>query len=228
MCWEITLSKLLHLLQTSEWKLRLTGNQGPSSGLTQERHLVYLLYITILNQVINMKEPSLTVCLSNAVLMLAESCVNPNQIWAGNMRLGVWGHWDMENSITGKSRMNIPQLNGFIWQMSFHNSDFTWASCYLRSVTTQVFLQQCVLINNKENIKDPHYWLFVKGIHWWLVSMFQGLVLQKAFPCHDIDGYVEDCSISITNALEILQSYTNPPISSWTKILLQIKQNHQL
>ena len=39
---------------------------------------------------------------------------------------------------------------------------------------------------NKESIKDPNYWPFVEGIHWWpIIFLTKGLIMQKAFTCYD-------------------------------------------
>ena len=49
----------------------------------------------------------------------------------------------------------------------------------------------CILVsyvvNNKENIKIPHYWPFIRGIHCWPVdSPHNRPAIQIAFPCLDI------------------------------------------
>ena len=43
---------------------------------------------------------------------------------------------------------------------------------HLQSPATQLFVQQLVLTNNKENIKASHYQPFVRGIHQWLANYF--------------------------------------------------------
>ena len=64
-----------------------------------------------------------------------------------------------------------------------HFSDMTWASNHW---------QLNCLFNSSfqptmENIKAPHYWPFVRGIHQWLVdSPHKGPVMWKAFPYHDV------------------------------------------
>ena len=43
---------------------------------------------------------------------------------------------------------------------------------------------------NKENIKAPHYWPFVRRIQWWLLdSPHKGPLMQKSFPYHDVIMY---------------------------------------
>ena len=64
----------------------------------------------------------------------------------------------------------------------------TWVSSCLKLLVTQLFVHQHVQVNNKEK-KDQvlHYWLFVRGIQWWLVdSPHQGLEMQKILPCCDV------------------------------------------
>ena len=39
--------------------------------------------------------------------------------------------------------------------------------------------------NNRGNFKVPHYWSFVRGIHWWQVDSHRKVpVMRKAFPYH--------------------------------------------
>ena len=45
--------------------------------------------------------------------------------------------------------------------------------------------QSHVLVNNKEDIKAPHYWVFIGGIHLW-IPPYKGLILRKMFTCCDI------------------------------------------
>ena len=47
----------------------------------------------------------------------------------------------------------------------------------------QLFVQQHVQSMDQENIKVPHYWAFVRGIHWSPVdSPHKGPVKQAVFP----------------------------------------------
>ena len=42
------------------------------------------------------------------------------------------------------------------------------------------------------NIKAPHYWLFVTGIHRWPVDFpRKGTVMWKAFPCHGVISFAQ-------------------------------------
>ena len=62
-----------------------------------------------------------------------------------------------------------------------------WASWLLKSLTTQLFVQQIVQANREENIKAAHYWPSVWGIHQWLVdSLHKEPVMFKSCPHHDI------------------------------------------
>ena len=60
-----------------------------------------------------------------------------------------------------------------------------------------------------EHYIAPCYWHFVREIHWWLARISP----HKGFPCHDVDGLVQVCSIPTANTLEILQSCTKPSMS---------------
>ena len=56
-----------------------------------------------------------------------------------------------------------------------------------RSPATQLFIQQFGVTSKKHNIKGPHCWPLVKGIHRCPVdSPHKGPIMQKAFPFHDI------------------------------------------
>ena len=65
---------------------------------------------------------------------------------------------------------------------SDHRQD--WFTCL------STFFQQFEQVDIKGNIKAPHHWPFVKGIHQWLVvSQHKWPVMQKVFPLHDIIMY---------------------------------------
>ena len=60
----------------------------------------------------------------------------------------------------------------------------------------------------------------------WLCDLLDNKITssQVAYICNDkIDGLVQDCSNSIANALELLQSCTKP--SKWHAKYLQMKQH---
>ena len=64
----------------------------------------------------------------------------------------------------------------------YHGSDVTWALRRLRSRSFDWMFK-----SNKGNVRAPHYWPFVMGIHSWLMdSPHKGPVMLSAFPCHDI------------------------------------------
>ena len=46
-------------------------------------------------------------------------------------------------------------------------TNVTWVPWHLKSQANTHFVQQIVRANTKENIKVPHYWSFVRGIHRW-------------------------------------------------------------
>ena len=56
--------------------------------------------------------------------------------------------------------------------------------------------------------------MFLYPNHWYL---------QKLFPPHN-DGLVQDCSISIANAMETLQSCNKPLILPWHQFLLLVSR----
>ena len=61
------------------------------------------------------------------------------------------------------------------------------ASTRLRAPASQWFVQTVVQVNIKGNIKALHYTPFIREIHWSTEnSRHKVLVMQKAFPCHDI------------------------------------------
>ena len=69
------------------------------------------------------------------------------------------------------SRMGIGTNNSTKFG-KVRSSKFTmvWASWRLLFLTTRSFVQQFVQEDDKENIKFPHYWPFVVGIHRWPVN----------------------------------------------------------
>ena len=69
-------------------------------------------------------------------------------------------------------------------QECIHYSDFTWPIWHLKSPAPWLFIQQADI---KGNIKGPHYWPFVRGIHQSLVgSLHKGPVMRNAPPCDDV------------------------------------------
>ena len=87
-----------------------------------------------------------------------------------------------------------------------HYNDVTLSSWRIKSSATRVFVQKLVNFDNKENNNTPYYWQ--------LDSSHKGPVTWTAFPRrHHVDGLVQNCSNSAANALELLQSCTEP--SKW-------------
>ena len=71
--------------------------------------------------------------------------------------------------------------------LGYYYSDVTWASLHLKPLAAQLFVQKLVWVNTKDNVKAPHSWLFVRGIHRWPVdSPHKGPAMWKVFPCHFI------------------------------------------
>ena len=57
-----------------------------------------------------------------------------------------------------------------------------WLSRHLNHTASQLVQQSA-----HADIKAPHHWCFVKGIHQWPVaSPHKGPVMQKGFKCHDV------------------------------------------
>ena len=58
-------------------------------------------------------------------------------------------------------------INGFsLYRTSYStNNDVKRALKQLKSLATWLFVQQFVQANIKDDIKVPHYWSFVRGIH---------------------------------------------------------------
>ena len=64
----------------------------------------------------------------------------------------------------------------------FHYSDVKWASWYLKSQATRLFVKRYTQTNKRDNIKARHYWPFVRGIHQWLwISPTNGNYRVKGF-----------------------------------------------
>ena len=74
----------------------------------------------------------------------------------------------------------------------------------------QLFVQKLINFDIKENISAPFYWQ--------LDSSHKGPVTWTAFPRrHHVDGLVQNCSNSIANTLELLQSCTEPSMWIFTR-----------
>ena len=64
----------------------------------------------------------------------------------------------------------------------FNYNGNAWVFRHLKSLATELFVQQLVQVN-KEALKAPHYWPFVRGVHRWPVdSPHKGPVMWEAFP----------------------------------------------
>ena len=78
---------------------------------------------------------------------------------------------------------------------------FSWCHCYMKyhyndiimsmmasQITSPMIVYSTVYSGaNKKNIKAPHYWPFVWGIHWWPVnSPHKWPVKRKFFPFDDV------------------------------------------
>ena len=90
-------------------------------------------------------------------------------------------------------------------------SDVTWVLWCQKSPATRLFLQPILKADIKENIKAPHYWLFVKRS---TGSPRKGSAMWKAFQCHDvmdvifsgISGTLRTYKISWTMWLTVIES----------------------
>ena len=100
-------------------------------------------------------------------------------------------------------------------------------------ITSLTIVYSTVYSDAEENIKAPRHWPLCGEFtrdqwippHKWPVTRkmfsFHDVIMQQlsqgyhASLSTDIDGPVQDCSISIANALEILQSCIEPSISCW-------------
>ena len=72
-----------------------------------------------------------------------------------------------------------------------------------------MFVQKLGRANCKSNVKVPHQCApFVRGIL---------RLLMDSLDRTQVDGIVQDCSNSIANALELLQSYTKPCMQCWKR-----------
>ena len=83
-----------------------------------------------------------------------------------------------QNNIDKSCRLMISQ------QTASNYSDVSWASWYLKSMATWLYVNQLVQANDKENTQSLHYWPIVNG--WQVDSPHKGPVMLKMFPCHAI------------------------------------------
>ena len=76
----------------------------------------------------------------------------------------------------------IPPVHQFYWLQWHHMS---WIRCL--KITSNLTICLTGYSDQQQiNIKGPHYWSFVRGIHQWLVdSLHKGPVMQTEFPCHN-------------------------------------------
>ena len=88
-------------------------------------------------------------------------------------------------------------LLGVFTRISYDDyGDATWASWRLQSPVIRLFVQQFVQVDIKGNIGAPHHRSRARGIHWWQVDSHQkGLVMQKAFPFHDVIMSTHGCLV---------------------------------
>ena len=71
-------------------------------------------------------------------------------------------------------------------QFSVYITSLPQESWHLKSLTTQLFVQQLVQANNKENIK-PYYRPFLREIHCWAIdSPHKGPVTREKFAYHAV------------------------------------------
>ena len=90
-----------------------------------------------------------------------------------------------------------------------------------------IFLKQT---DNWENIKDPHYWPFVRGIHWLPVdSLHKGSVMLKAFPYQGIIMKTENNeifssvkwlpSLRFTDLIEVIGDGSDVDTGTWADVV---------
>ena len=158
--------------------------------------------------------------------MLLQYSVRKNH---GCWCLGSLGHWEnFHYSFTSFYSRHILVLSTVPWRCGH----VLWASWHLKSLATQMFIQQLVQASIKATLKLCITWLFLREIYQWLVdSPHKGPVMWIVLSCHDvmmdphhshfpnknphhIDGLVQDCSNSSALAMELLQSCTKLSIYS--------------
>ena len=99
---------------------------------------------------------------------------------------------------------------------SVHYSNITWTSWPLKSSTTQLFNQQLIQANIKENIKAPHYTPFVREIYQSPVDFPKnGPVILEAFPCHDIIIMTTDTYIISTESNQVQLHLNQIMVEPW-------------
>ena len=99
-------------------------------------------------------------------------------------------HWEWMKNLA----IILLSICGGLW----HYSDITWASWWLKSLATQLFVQQLFGLPTKKISKlcvtgllggesTGHQWIpLTRASRQWPVdSLYKGPIMWKSFPCHD-------------------------------------------
>ena len=174
---------------------------SPEGWGVKRIHLMQSIDTSLLSSTLSFHWNSLELSLLQFLSYLETDCYSHyfSTICAINRALQTWPMSD--DSIIFSSRgeyiaptpwCNVPQFNNIEsppWSTNqlnrSHYNDLEWLVCHLKSLTTWLFVIQLVQTNNKEDIKAPYNWPFVRESITIGGSDHKGSVLQKVFLCHD-------------------------------------------
>ena len=78
-----------------------------------------------------------------------------------------WLVQERRNSIANALELRLSCTNPLMYgceRVMAHYNNITWMLKHLKSQATSLFFQQSLQAGNKEIIKDPHTWSYVRGI----------------------------------------------------------------
>ena len=120
--------------------------------------------------------------------------------------------------------------NSQYWEEYYTNityhSDFTWASCHLKSQADQSFDKQFVQGIIKENIKTKHHWPFVGWSQQWLVDCLHKGPVMPIMPVKHVvwDGFVMKMSQTATTTHILVEIISTSPNHAYICILIYCHQ----
>ena len=127
----------------------------------------------------------------------------------------VWyNHAALTNLFQNAARYNMAQYYMIMNIARYRQiQEYKWLPRHLNYTASQVFVQQSA----QADIKAPHHWCFVKGIHRWLVDTpHKGPVMRKRFKCHDVfifEPTIYNTYLTLTG--EIRDVYFRHSVENW-------------
>ena len=113
--------------------------------------------------------------------ILSDILINIARIWLSSISASIRDKPLMASRVMSSSKSSLSSMPAimadstvveYFWTWggdTCHYSHVTRASWHIKTPATPLFVQQLTLANNKGSIKAVRYWLFVRGIHQWLV-----------------------------------------------------------